>query len=98
LNGGLRVLKPTKLTPGLAVLSNGNQGLLFPSVSTGKTTDPGKDVGDGIAVAVTVGSGVNVGGIGDGVKVDGTAVGTGVEAGAHPLNKTISTTNTSNTD
>jgi hypothetical protein len=72
--------------------------LLFPSVSIGKTTDPGKGVGAGVTVAVAVGSGVNVGGIGDAVNVDGTAVGTAVAAGAHPLNKTVSTTNTSNTD
>jgi len=49
-------------------------------------------------VAVAVGSGVNVGGIGDGVNVDGTDVGAGVEAGAHPLNKTVSTTNAKSTD
>jgi len=57
-------------------LSSGNQGILFPSVSTGKTTIPGKGVGDGItvAVAVAVGSGVNIGGIGEGISVGGTDV------------------------
>jgi len=79
------------LIPGLAVFSSGSQGLFFPSVSTGKTTDPGKGVGDGICVAVAVGSGVNVGGTGEDVG------GTGVETGAHPLNKTVSKTNAKNT-
>jgi len=92
------VLKFIELTPGLAVLSSGSQGMLFPRVSTGKTTNPGKGVGDGISVAVAVGSGVNVGGIGEGVTVGGTDVETGVEAGAHPLNRTIKTTNARNTD
>ncbi len=50
--------------------------------------------GYGIAVAVAVGSGVDVGGTGDGVSVGGTDVGTGAEAGAHPLAKTIRKTNT----
>ena len=68
--------------------------MLFPSESTGITTDPGKGVGDGMVVAVAVGSGVNVGGTGDGVNVDGADVGTGVEVGAHPLAKTVSKTNT----
>ena len=69
--------------------------MLFPSVSTGNTTAPGKVVGDGIKVAVAVGLGVavgsrvNVGGMGEGVKVGGT----GVEAGAHPLARTIDNAN-----
>lgn len=82
----------------MADLSVGNQGILLPKESNGITTDPGKGVGEGINVAVAVGSGVNVGGIGDGVDVEGKDVGTGVEAGAHPLNTTVSTTNTKNTD
>jgi hypothetical protein len=45
-------------------LLSGSQGLLFPRVSTGKTTDPGRGVGDGICVAVAVGSGVDVDNIG----------------------------------
>ena len=45
----------------------------------------GVAVGSGVLVAV--GSGVNVGGTGDSVTVGGTIVGTGVEAGAHPLSK-----------
>ena len=57
-------------------------------------TEPGKGVGEGITVAVAVGSGVNVGGIGEGVNVGET----GVEAGAHPLNKTVSTTNVKSAD
>ena len=73
-------------------MSKGNQGLLFPSVSTGRTTSPGKGVGEGIVVGVTVGSGVDVGGMGEGVGVGIDVAGTGVEAGAHPLNKTTSTT------
>jgi hypothetical protein len=79
-------------------LSNGNQGLLFPSVSTGRTTKPGNGVGDGIVVAVAVGSGVDVGGMGEGVDVGIDVDGTGVEAGAHPLNRTTSTTKAINAD
>ncbi len=58
------------------------------------------DVGIGVIVGVTVavGSGVNVGGIGEGVNVRGTDVGGGVEAGAHPLNKIIRNTNERKTD
>jgi hypothetical protein len=80
--------------PRSAELSLGNQGILLSNESNGITTDPGKGVGEGINVAVAVGSGVNVGGMGDGVNVEGA----GVEAGAHPLNKTISTTNKKNID
>jgi hypothetical protein len=47
----------------------------------------------GIAVEVVVGSDVDVGGIGDGVSVGGTDVGTGAEAEAHPLAKTVMKTN-----
>jgi hypothetical protein len=84
---------------GIAVLSNGNQGILFPSVFTGKTTDPGRGVGDGISVAVALGSIVNVGGIGEKVDVGNISVGEiGVEAGVHPFNKTVSKTNGRNTD
>ena len=54
-------MKPTKLTAGLAVLSIGNQGMVLPSVSTGRTRRPGKGVGDGIGVSVEVGSSVDVG-------------------------------------
>ena len=43
-------------------------------------------------MAVVVGSGENVGGMDEGVNAGGT----GVEAGAHPLNKTASTTNVRN--
>jgi hypothetical protein len=89
--------------PGRAEFSIGNQGIFFPSVSTGKTTDPSKGVGDGIGVAVAVDSGVDVGGMGEGVNVGGmgegvSVGGTGVEAGAHPLKKTVSDTNARNTD
>jgi hypothetical protein len=59
------------------------------AVGHGKGVDAGVNVG-GMAVSVAEGSGVSVGGIGVG--------GLGVEAGAHPLNKTISTKNTRNTD
>ncbi len=51
-----------------------------------------------MVVAVAVGSDVNVGGIGDGVNVDGASTGTSVEAGEHPLNKTVSMTNAKNTN
>ena len=58
----------------------------------------GVNVG-GIGVSVAVGSGVNVGGLGEEVEVGGIGVGgLGVEAGAHPLNKTIRATNARNTD
>jgi len=86
------------LTPGLAVLSRASQGLLLPSVSIGKTTDPGKGVGDGIVVAVAVGSGVDVGGMAVAVKVDADTGKTGVEAEAHPINRNVSMTNARNTD
>ena len=86
------------MTPGLAVLSRANQGLLLPRVSIGKTTDPGKGVGDGIVVAVAVGSGVNVGGMAVAVEVDADTGKTGVEAEAHPLNRNVSMTNARNTD
>jgi hypothetical protein len=58
----------------------------------------GVAVGSGVFVAV--GSDVLVGGTGDGVdvNVEGTAVGTGVEAGVHPLNRAVSPTNTSKID
>ncbi len=49
---------------------------------------------DGIAVAVTVGSGIEVGGTTDGVGVGGTDVGTVADAGAHPLAKTDRKMNT----
>jgi hypothetical protein len=43
---------------------------------------------------------VDVGGIGEGVSVNGTGIDveTGVRAGMQPLNKTISRTNTRDTD
>jgi len=62
---------------GLAVFSIGSQGALFLNESSGMVTEPGKDVGDGITVAVAVavgGTGVNVGGMGEGVSVGGTGV------------------------
>ena len=67
-----------------------------PRVSTGRTTDPGNGVGDGIVVAVEValGSGVNVGGAGEGETVGGAAV--GVEA--HPFKNNASIANPTNTD
>jgi len=71
--------------------------MLLLGLSTGTTVDQ-NGVGEGIIVAVVVGSGVNVGGMGEGVNVGRTDVGIGVEAGAHPLNKTVSTTNAKNTD
>jgi hypothetical protein len=55
-------------------------------------TAVGSRVGDGTGVAVA--SGVNVDAIGEGVDVGGTDV----EAGPHPLNKTVSDTNVRNTD
>jgi hypothetical protein len=77
------------------------------AVGHGKGVDAGVNVG-GMAVSVAEGSGVNVGGIGEDVVVGGIGEsvsvggigvgGLGVEAGAHPLNKTISTKNTRNTD
>ena len=45
-------------------------------------------------MAVAVGAGVIVGGMGEGVKVGGT----GVETGAHPLTKILSRTNARNAD
>jgi len=51
-------------------------------VSTGNTTDPGKDVGLGTVVAVAVGSSVFVGGIG--VDEGATVGGTEVEATPQP--------------
>jgi len=66
--------------------------------SNGNTIDPGKGVGDGTAVEVEVGSGVDVGGTGeavcDGVIVGGIgdAVFDGVIGGAteaHPPTKII---------
>ena len=56
----------------------------------------GSKVGDGISVAVIVGSGVIVGGVSVGVDV-GTG-GTDVEAGAHPLNKMVRNANARKTD
>lgn len=68
-----------------------------PSVSAGKTTTPGKGVADGSAVAVDVGSGVNVGGMGEAVRVGGTGVGdAGMATGVHPLTKTVSRTSARN--
>ena len=83
------------MTAGLAVLSIGSQGLLPPSVSTGKTTNPGKGVADGISVGVEVGSAVNVGGIEVGGIDEGvTEGGTEIKAGAHPLAEIINKANT----
>jgi len=48
-------------------------------------------------IGVFVGTGVFVG-AGVSVGTDVGVGGTGVEAGAHPLNKTVSMTNTKNTD
>jgi hypothetical protein len=48
----------------------------------------------GVAVAVAAGSSIVAGDTGDGVRVGGTDVGTGVEAGAHPLVKTDRKMNT----
>ena len=68
----------------------------------GRLNDKGNisAVGDGIgvAVAVAVGSNVDVGGMGEAVNVGGMDVGanvggTGVEAEAQPLNRTVSTIN-----
>jgi hypothetical protein len=58
----------------------------------------GVDVGIVVLVGVDVGVAVNVvlnvGGIGEGVNVDGT----GVEAGEHPLNTTVSNAKTRKND
>jgi len=66
-------------------------------VSTGNTTDPGKDVGLGtvVAVAVAVGSSVFVGGIG--VGEGAIAGGTDVEATPQP-DAVISSASTSKTN
>ena len=65
-------------------------------ITSGETI--GNRVGLGVMVGSSVDVGVSVGGIGvfvgEGVDVGGT----GVEAGAHPLKKTVSTTNAKNTD
>lgn len=58
------------------------------------TTDPGKGVGDGMGAVISVGSGVNVGDMGEGDIVGGT----GVEAGAHALTKRVSVMSVRNTD
>ena len=75
VKGGFDKLKRKKKLPGRAEFSMGNQGILFPSESNGRTSIPGKGVGDGNSV-----------GVGSGVNVAGTGV--GVEAGAHPIIKT----------
>jgi hypothetical protein len=67
-------------------LSSGNQGIVFPSVSTGNTTVPGKAVGEGTRVSVAVGAGVNVGGTWEAETGDGLAT------GAQPLPKATSRT------
>jgi hypothetical protein len=68
------------------------------AVGHSRGVEVGASVG-GRGVSVAVGLGVNVGGIGEDVDVGGISVGGfGVEPGAHPLNKTVSTTNTMNTD
>jgi hypothetical protein len=54
--------------------------VLFSNESIGKTTAPGKGVGEGITVAVAVGgTSVNVGGTGEGVFI-----GTGVDRTPQP--------------
>jgi len=49
-----------KLTLNLTESSIGNQGIELPRVSSGRKTVPGKGVGEGVIVAVEVGSGVKV--------------------------------------
>ena len=64
------------------MFSIGSQGMLFPNVSNGIVTDPGKGVGEGISVAAVVGIAV-----GASVSVGGTGGGVEVGAGPHPLRK-----------
>jgi hypothetical protein len=71
----------------------------FPVVGEGISNgNVGVGMGVLVGVAVAVGSGVDVGGMGEGVNVRGTDVGGGVEAGEHPLNKTVRNTSTRKTD
>ena len=58
------------------------------------TTDPGKAVGDVTGATVSIGSGVKVGGMDNGVNAGEIDF----EAGAHPLIKNVSTTSVRNTD
>ena len=74
LYGGRRVLKPTRESPSLVCSSSGNQGTDLPSVSMGKTSFPGRGVGEGVSVTV--------GGKGDGVNVAVAGRGEDVIVGA----------------
>jgi hypothetical protein len=58
------------------------------------TSEPGRSVGDAMGATVSVGSGVNVGGMDEAVNTGEI----GVEAGVHPPIKNISPTSVRNTD
>ena len=86
-------MKATKLTAKRAVSSIGSQGIEFARVSSGRTTVPGKGVGDGMVVAVEVGTGVKVdvdAGVDVGGMTGGAEVGVvGPEIGAQAARRAV---------
>jgi hypothetical protein len=91
-------LVPSRLVDAFVISIN---PIAISSFIAPSTVFPGLQTGTGVGVKVAVGSGVEVGGIGDAVNVGGTGVdvGSGVGAGAHPFTaKTVRSTNRSNID
>jgi hypothetical protein len=91
--GGARVLKVATKTVGHLVLSTGNQGMSVPSEVTGKTTEPGRGVGDGVSVGGIV-SGIVGGPVEDAVGLAAVVVGgeaarnvSAVETGSKPASR-----------